>query len=115
MNQTIFNILLQPIEVVMTSISTSIDQESLSQKLFFTDFVRKLFFAYLEQVSSLRSLPIELQSNRKCRELDLFYTPFSTLKDSVDPNLLKKSLITGVSDNLRYFESKVETYKIIDN
>ncbi|MCY7345072.1 MAG: IS4 family transposase [Pyrinomonadaceae bacterium] len=65
----------------MTSISTSIDQESSSQKLFFTDFVRKLFFAYLEQVGSLRSLPVELQSNRKCRELGLFYTPFSTLKD----------------------------------
>lgn len=81
MNQTIFNILLQPIEAVMTSMSISIDQESFSQKLFFVDFVKKLFFAYLEQVSSLRSLPIELQTNGKCRELDLFYTPFSTLKD----------------------------------
>jgi len=80
-NQTIFNTLLQPIEAVIASISTIIDQESLSQKLFFADFVRKLFFAYLEQVGSLRSLPIELQSNRKCRELGLSYTPFSTLKD----------------------------------
>jgi len=51
-NQTIFNILLQPLEAVIASISTSIDQESLSQKLFFADFVKKLFFAYLEQVSS---------------------------------------------------------------
>jgi len=80
-NQTIFNILLQPIEAVIASISTSIDQEALSQKLFFADFVKKLFFAYLEQVSSLRSLPIQLQSNQKCRELGLSYTPFSTLKD----------------------------------
>ncbi len=81
MNQKLFNILLQPIEAIITSLSPIIDQASLSQKLFFAGFVRKLLFAYLEQVSSLRSLPLELQTNRKCRELGLFYTPFSTLKD----------------------------------
>lgn len=61
--------------------SPIIDQEALSQKLFFADFVRKLLFCYIEQVGSLRSLPIELQTNEKCRHLGLFYTPFSTLKD----------------------------------
>ena len=81
MNQKLFFILLRPLETILASISVIIDQEALSQKLFFADFVRKLFFAYLEQVSSLRSLPIELQSNQKCRDLGLFYTPFSTLKD----------------------------------
>ena len=40
---------------------------------------------------------------------------FSLKVASVDPNLLKKSLIIGVSDNLRYFEAEVETYKIMDN
>ncbi len=81
MNQTLFNILLQPIEAIIASISPIIDQESLSQKLFFADFLKKLLFAYLEQVSSLRSLPTELATNAKCRLLGLFNTPFSTLKD----------------------------------
>lgn len=81
MNQTIFNTLLQPIEAIIASISPIIDQESLSQKLFFADFVKKLLFAYLEQVSSLRSLPIELATNAKCHRLGFLTTPFSTLKD----------------------------------
>lgn len=80
-NLTLFNLLLRPIEAVIASMSTIIDQESRSQKLFFADFVRKLFFAYLEQVGSLRSLAIELQSNQKCSDLGLAETPFSTLKD----------------------------------
>ncbi len=81
MNQKLFPILLQPIEAIIASMSSIIDQESLSQKLFFADFVRKLLFVYVEQVASLRSLPLELKTNAKCRKLGLFYTPFSTLKD----------------------------------
>ena len=81
MNQKLFFILLRPIEAVLASISPIIDQEALSQKLFFADFVKKLLFAYLEQVSSLRSLSVELQTNQKCPALDLRHTPFSTLKD----------------------------------
>ncbi len=81
MNKKLFSILLQPIEAIIASLSPIIDQASLSQKLFFADFVRKLLFGYVEQVSSLRSLPIQLQTNEKCRQLGLFYTPFSTLKD----------------------------------
>lgn len=81
MNQKLFNLLLRPIEAVIASISPIIDQAALSQKLFFADFVKKLLFAYLEQVSSLRSLAVELQTNQKCPALGLAYTPFSTLKD----------------------------------
>lgn len=81
MNQKLFNLLLRPIEAVIASISPIIDQKALSQKLFFADFVRKLLFAYLEQVGSLRSLAVELQTNQKCPALGLAYTPFSTLKD----------------------------------
>lgn len=80
-NQKLFFILLRPLEAFFASMSSIIDQEALSQKLFFADFVRKLMFAYLEQVSSLQSLPLELKTNWKCRELGLRYTPFSTLKD----------------------------------
>jgi hypothetical protein len=43
--------------------------------------VRKLIFGYVYQVSSLRNLSLELQSNAICRELGLDFTPFSTLKD----------------------------------
>lgn len=81
MNQKLFNLLLRPIEAVIASISPIIDKEARSQKLFFADFVKKLLFAYLEQVSSLRSLSVELETNQKCQILGLDYTPFSTLKD----------------------------------
>ena len=81
MNQKLFNTLLQPIEAMLASMSPNIDHECRSQKLFFADFVRKLLFGYVAQVSSLRSLPIELQTNEKCPLLGLSHTPFSTLKD----------------------------------
>lgn len=81
MNQKLFFTLLRPIEAVLASISPIIDQQALSQKLFFADFVKKLLFAYLEQVSSLRSLSVELQTNAKSQALGLCFTPFSTLKD----------------------------------
>jgi len=80
-NQKLFTIVLQPIEAIIASMSPIIDQESLSQKLFFADFVRKLLFVYIEQDSSLRSLPLELKTNAKCRQWGLHHTPFSTLKD----------------------------------
>ena len=81
MKQKLFNLLLRPIEAVLASISPIIDHQACSQKLFFADFVKKLLFAYLEQVSSLRSLSVELQTNQKCQAVGLAYTPFSTLKD----------------------------------
>lgn len=61
--------------------SDIIDQESGSQKLFFADFVSKLIFGYVYQVSSLRNLSVELKTNQICRAAGLLYTPFSTLKD----------------------------------
>lgn len=81
MKKTLFTILLQPIEAIIASMSEIIDQESHSQKLFFADFVKKLIFGYVYQVSSLRNLSLELQTNPMCRAVGLRYTPFSTLKD----------------------------------
>jgi hypothetical protein len=72
---------LHPLEAIMASMSPSIDQESLSQKLFFADFVRKLIFGYLYQNGSLRNLELELKTNPVCQELGLEPTPFSTFKD----------------------------------
>ncbi len=73
--------LLQPIEAVIAAVSPIIDQESNSQKLFFADFVKKLIFGYVHQVSSLRNLSLELPTNVSRRTLKLEFTPFSTLKD----------------------------------
>ena len=61
--------------------SAKIDFESDSKKLFFQDFTKKLLFCFVYQVSSLRSLSTELQTNEVCKVLALQYTPFSTLKD----------------------------------
>ncbi len=61
--------------------SEIIDQKSLTQKLCFADFVKKLIFGYVYQVSSLRNLSLELQTNPLCAALGLSCTPFSTLKD----------------------------------
>ncbi len=81
MKKTLFTILLQPLEAITASIAEIIDQESHSQKLFFADFVYKLIFGYVYQVSSLRNLSLELKTNPICRALGLNLTPFSTLKD----------------------------------
>jgi len=61
--------------------SAKIDFDSDSKKLFFKDFTQKLLFCFIYQVSSLRSLSLELKTNQVCKHLDLEYTPFSTLKD----------------------------------
>lgn len=81
MKKTIFTLLLQPIAASLASMSPIIDHQALSQKLLFADFVRKLIFGYVYQVSSLRNLAVELQTNPVCRAVGLSFTPFSTLKD----------------------------------
>lgn len=81
MNQNLFNLLLQPLEAAIASTSEIIDQDSMSQKLFFADFVRKLIFGYVYEVESLRNLSLQLKTNPICWELGLGATPFSTLKD----------------------------------
>jgi hypothetical protein len=78
---TVFALLLKPLEEIFSSISTKIDQESGSKKLFFKDFTEKLLFGVVYSVSSLRNLSLELQTNELCGRLGLSYTPFSTLKD----------------------------------
>ena len=78
---TTFTTLLKPIEEQLSSMSAKIDFDSDSKKLFFKDFTQKLLFCFIYQVSSLRSLSLELKTNQVCKHLDLEYTPFSTLKD----------------------------------
>lgn len=81
MNKTLFATLLQPLEASLAASGTIIDQRTNSQKLFFTDFVRKLIFGYVYQTSSLRNLVVELETNPMCQALGFGVTPLSTLKD----------------------------------
>ncbi len=67
---------------MIEAIASSIDHESNSGKLFFNDFLRKLIFGYIYQVSSLRNLSIELETNSVCARLGFKPTPFSTFKDA---------------------------------
>ena len=79
MNQTLFFILLRPIEAVLASISPIIDQAALSQKLFFADFVKKLIFAHLEQIKRL-SKSFRVYQQSKTRGCDwLCLLPFAFL------------------------------------
>jgi hypothetical protein len=80
-NKTLFATLLQPMEASIAATATIIDQQTDSQKLFFTDFVSKLIFGYVYQTSSLRNLLLELKTNPICQELGLEPTPYSTFKD----------------------------------
>lgn len=61
--------------------SAIIDHQSGSEKLFFADFINKLLFGYIYQVSSLRDLILQLQTNGICRQLGLSSTPYWTFKD----------------------------------
>ncbi len=81
MNKTLFATLLQPIEANLAATATIIDYQTNSQKLFFTDFVRKLIFGYVYQTSSLRNLLLELATNPICQALGFQTTPYSTFKD----------------------------------
>lgn len=77
----IFDILLSPVESYLQQEGTIIDKKCDSEKLFFADFSKKLLFAFLTGIDSLRGLVIELQTSDLCKELGLLGTPFSTLKD----------------------------------
>ena len=117
---TTFTTLLEPIEEDLASISVKIDIESGSKKLFFKDFILKLLFCFIYKVSSLRSLSVELQTNQICKDLELSYTPFSTLKDAftrfkseyfktIFENLLKNITLLDVS-----YLKEIGIFRVID-
>jgi len=118
--KTLFTLLLQPIEPIIASISEIIDQESDSQKLMFADFVKKLIFGYVYQVSSLRNLSLELQTNPICRALKLELTPFSTLKDGFSRFESKhfKQLFETVLERTKLFQvpflDEIGIFRVID-
>jgi hypothetical protein len=78
---TIFTTLLSPLADFFRGSSANIDKKAGSTKLFSEDFFQKMVFAFQNNISSLRSLSLELQTDRIAHDLGLHYTPFSTLKD----------------------------------
>jgi len=109
-NQKLFNILLQPIEAIIASLSPIIDQASLSQKLFFADFVRKLLFGYVEEVSSLKrkekkKSPVREEKIKKKKESpaewirkisEIFYESWKISKNWL---LIVRNSLSKVVDN----------------
>lgn len=100
--------------------SAKIDFESDSKKLFFQDFTKKLLFCFVYQVSSLRSLSTELQTNEVCKVLALQYTPFSTLKDGFNrfDSIHYKTIFENLVKNLPLFKvsylEEMGLFKVID-
>ncbi len=78
---TTFEELLAPLNKYLEEQGTQIDKQTLSRKLFFADFVKKLIYAFVMNVPTLRQLTTELETNENCKILGLEQTPFSTLKD----------------------------------
>lgn len=100
--------------------SAKIDLDSGSKKLFFKDFTKKLLFSFIYQVSSLRNLSTELQTNEVCKDLFLEYTPFSTLKDGFNrfDSIHYKTIFENLVKNLPLFKvsylEEMGIFKVID-
>lgn len=100
--------------------SAKIDLDSGSKKLFFKDFTKKLLFSFIYQVSSLRNLSTELQTNEVCKDLFLEYTPFSTLKDGFNrfDSIHYKTVFENLVKNLPLFKvsylEEMGIFKVID-
>lgn len=117
---TTFTTLLKPIEEQLASMSAKIDFDSDSKKLFFQDFTKKLLFCFVYQVSSLRSLSTELQTNQICKNLSLQHTPFSTLKDGFSrfdsthyKTIFKNLIVDTFLFKVPYLE-EMGIFKVID-
>lgn len=81
MKHTTFEEILAPLKNFLEEQGTQIDKQTASRKLFFADFTKKLIYAFVMGIPTLRQLITELESSEECRALGLKQTPFSTLKD----------------------------------
>lgn len=78
---TTFQELIAPLNKFFDTQSAHIDAHCGSKKLFFADFSKKLIYAFLMNIPSLRQLTTELQTSSSAAQLGLSPTAFSTLKD----------------------------------
>lgn len=76
-----FKELLAPLTIFLEEQGTQIDKQTDSRKLFFADFTKKIIYAFVMGVPTLRQLITELETSETCQSLGLELTPFSTMKD----------------------------------
>lgn len=76
-----FEQLIAPLKSFLEVKGHVFDKKSNSKTLFFKDFTLKLIYSVVMQVSSLRLLVSDLQTNAAAHQLELFATPYSTLRD----------------------------------
>jgi len=99
-----FKELLAPLTNFLEEQGTQIDKQTDSKKLFFADFTKKIIYAYVMGISSLRQLITELETSETCKSLDLELTPFSTMKDGFTrfPNKFFEKLFQHVLRNCNW-------------
>ena len=76
-----FEKLVAPLNSFLERQGNKIDKESRSKSLFFDDFILKMIYAIVMQVSSLRMLITELETNPSALNLGFSLNPYSTFRD----------------------------------
>jgi len=77
-----FDALISPIYGEAENQAVGLDQRTGSKSLFFAQFVRSLLFAFVYQITSLRKLVTELETNATAHQLGLSPIPYSTLQEA---------------------------------
>lgn len=77
-----FEQLISPLKSFLELKGSVFDKISNSKTLFFKDFTQQLIYGVVMQISSLRLLVSDLQTNVIAQELHLPATPYSTLRDA---------------------------------
>ena len=76
-----FRQLMAPLMSFLDTKGSVFDKISNSKTLFFKDFTQQLIYGVVMQISSLRLLVSDLQTNVVAHELNLPTTPYSTFRD----------------------------------
>ena len=76
-----FEQLIAPLNSFLQSKGSFFDKKSNSKTLFFKDFTYQLIYGVVLQISSLRLLVSDLQTNIIAQRLNIPATPYSTLRD----------------------------------
>jgi len=80
-NESTFDILIVPLNEVLSKHAAEVDEAAGSKKLFFADFAKSLIFGFVICVGSLRKLVTELATNPAAKSLGLPAIKNSTLQE----------------------------------
>lgn len=78
---TIFEKIVLPLKQILKAKSNEIDNKSGSKSLYFEDFILKLVYANIMNISSLRALITDLQTSLVSKELGFFPSAYSTFRE----------------------------------